>query len=172
MKVSNSSGGFGGLLEKWKDDPAFVAEGIAIDLSIAVNKQLERLEMTRKQLAERVHVSPGRVSQIMAGNINLTLLSICKVALAVGLKPSLNLSAGEVKTATLPASPPSYIGTAALTPALPEGLQVSAWYSTTAPVAFGSLSTFTGRAETAGLSSRPANEGLVAASHQRPGEAA
>jgi transcriptional regulator with XRE-family HTH domain len=172
MKMSNSSGGFGGLLEKWKDDPAFVAAGIAIDLSIAVNKQLERLEMTRKQLAERVHVSPGRVSQIMAGNINLTLLSICKVALAVGLKPSLNLSAGEAKTATTPASPPSYVGMAALTPATPGGLQVYAWYSTTAPIAFGSLATFTGRAETAGPSSRPASEGLVAAGQQRPGEAA
>jgi transcriptional regulator with XRE-family HTH domain len=79
---------FRDLLEIWKDDPEFVAEGIALELSVAVNSALTSMRMTQKQLAEKIHVSSGRISQILKGNLNLTLLSICKVALGVGLKPA------------------------------------------------------------------------------------
>jgi transcriptional regulator with XRE-family HTH domain len=170
--MSSGNGGFGGLLERWKDDPAFMAEGIALDLSIALNRKLEQLEMTRKELADRVRVSPGRISQIMAGNINLTLLSICKVAMAVGLRPSLNLSGGEAIATPSFTGAVTYTGVAVFTPALPGIMQVSTLYSATVPVALGSLANIAGRVETAGPSLRSANEGLVIEGQQNPGEAA
>lgn len=170
--MNSGSGGFDGLLEKWKDDPAFVAEGIALDLSISLNKRLEQLEMSRKELADRVQVSPGRISQIMAGNINLTLLSICKVAMAVGLRPSLNLSGGEATTIPSFAGSAIYTAGPVYTPVLPGGVEASTFYSTTMPIALGSLATFVGRVESAGPSLRTANEGLATTGQQRPGEAA
>jgi transcriptional regulator with XRE-family HTH domain len=172
-KMNSGSGGFDVLLDKWKDDPAFVAEGIALELSIALNKRLELLEMTRKELAERIHVTPGRVSQIMAGNINLTLLSICKVALAVGLMPSLELSKAEA--ATTPswfADATRFTAEIAHTAVIPAGLQVSTLYSTTVPIASGALATYVGRVEAASPSLRAANEGMATTGQQRPGEAA
>lgn len=167
--MSSGSHGFDELLEKWNDDPAFVAEGIALDLSISLNKRLEQLEMTRKELAERVQVSPGRISQIMAGNINLTLLSICKVALAVGLRPSLNLADGE--TTKTPYFAGYVTAGAAIVPAIPGSVNPATFYSTTMPMAQGSA-TFVGGVDAPSLSLRTANEGLATTGQQRPGEAA
>ncbi len=86
---------FRALLEDWKDDPDFVAEGIAVELSSAINSALKSRKMTQKQLAEKIQVSAARISQIMSGNLNLTLLTMCKVALGVGLHPKLEFLSNE-----------------------------------------------------------------------------
>ena len=86
----NSSVWWKELESSLANDPSFVAEGIALDLSIRINEQLERLRLTRKALADRLNVSQARVSQIMGGQINMTLLTMCRVALAVGLLPRLD----------------------------------------------------------------------------------
>jgi transcriptional regulator with XRE-family HTH domain len=162
-KMIGNRGGFDGLLERWREDPALVAEGIALDLSVTLNKRLEQLDMTRKVLADRVQVSPGRISQIMAGNINLTLLSICKVALAVGLVPSLNLSGRE--TMTMPAFGDIvnyYVGDAYNLPAMQGSVQISTLSSAATQVALGTLTAVPVLA----------NEALATAGRYRPGEAA
>ena len=77
------------------DDPGQTAESIALDLAIQINKRLLALFLSRKEFAERLGVSQARVSQILSGQTNLTLLSICKAAAAVGLSASILFAARE-----------------------------------------------------------------------------
>lgn len=86
---------FRGLIEHWKEDPEYTAQAIALELSAAITRKLEELSLTRTELSRRLKVSPGRVSQVLAGNVNLTLLSVCKAALAVGLRPSMVFASGD-----------------------------------------------------------------------------
>ena len=81
------------LTRSLKNDPSFIAEGIAIDLAIKINERLKMLAISRKELATRLQVSQARVSQILGGQSNMTLISICKAAVAVGLKISLTFDA-------------------------------------------------------------------------------
>ncbi len=95
----NSSVWWKELESSLANDPSLVAEGIALDLSVRINEQLERLRLTRKALADRLNVSQARVSQIMGGQINMTLLTMCRVALAVGLLPRMDFQTPGQKEA-------------------------------------------------------------------------
>ncbi|MET9417262.1 helix-turn-helix transcriptional regulator [Streptomyces klenkii] len=59
--------------------------------------------MTRKDLAESMGVSPGRVSQILSGDENLTMRSLAAVADALDVKMEISFS--EPATAGCQESP-------------------------------------------------------------------
>lgn len=54
---------------------------------------VESLGLRRKDLAERLDVSPGRVSQILAGGENLTLRSLAALGWSMGVRFNLEPSA-------------------------------------------------------------------------------
>ena len=59
---------------------------------VQVEEALDALSLKRSDLAEKVEVTKGRVSQIMNTPGNLTLLSMVRLGSAVGKKIKITLS--------------------------------------------------------------------------------
>jgi transcriptional regulator with XRE-family HTH domain len=73
--------------EKYPEESADAAGGkLARQATAALAGLLSKRGMTRKDLAQRMNVSPGRVSQILSGDENLTLRSLAAVAEALGTR--------------------------------------------------------------------------------------
>jgi transcriptional regulator with XRE-family HTH domain len=89
------------LGEKLKNDAVSIAEGIALEIAVQVNKVLEAEDLSRKNLAERMQVSQPYVTQILSGQTNMTILTLSKVASALGLQVSLTLKRPELLKSTL-----------------------------------------------------------------------
>jgi len=72
-------------LEEFRDDPEFVADGVSLEIISGIHQAMQRQGLTKKQLAERVGVSPAFISQVLNGKPNLTLLTLAKFCIALGL---------------------------------------------------------------------------------------
>ncbi len=86
--------------EKWlleeevkqlEKDPEFVAEGLAIKITEEILRCLDEGNLSQSWLAEQMGVSRAHVSRILNARPNMTLLTIAKMALALGLKPDVCL---------------------------------------------------------------------------------
>ena len=58
----------------------------------AVNSELEYQAMTRADLARRMNVTPGRVTQILSDKEDLSVKTMLRVLAALGLSMSLKVS--------------------------------------------------------------------------------
>ncbi len=54
-------------------------------IALKINKALKAQGLTQKQLAERLEVSPQQVSKLLKGTENMTLETIAKLELALGV---------------------------------------------------------------------------------------
>lgn len=62
----------------------FAVEELAVSVQLALQKAMQRREISKKKLAELLDVSPARVTQMLGdGGSNLTLKSIAKIAHAL-----------------------------------------------------------------------------------------
>jgi transcriptional regulator with XRE-family HTH domain len=93
------------LHEGLSQDPVYLAEGISLDISLQVSRAIRASGLTRKDLAERLGVSQPYVSQILGGPTNLTILTLCKLAVALGLRPSIRLDWRDLRGVTAESSP-------------------------------------------------------------------
>ena len=75
-----------GWFEEYKDDPDYQFELMSITVGEGIVEALLRLGITRSELAKRLHVSRPRISQILAGDENLTLRTLVGVAVALDSK--------------------------------------------------------------------------------------
>jgi len=57
----------------------------ALDISVAVYKAMQEQGLTQKALADRMGVSQGRLSQLLNMQSNLTLKTIARFELALGI---------------------------------------------------------------------------------------
>lgn len=73
-------------LKSYANDPEFQFDLVTIEVGELIVDRLEALDLSQKQLAERLGVTPARVSQILKGNDNLTLKSLVAVATALGMR--------------------------------------------------------------------------------------
>src|SRR5215469_6613165 len=64
-------------------------------LTNEINWYLHERNLTRADLASRMGVSPGRVSQVLSGGENLTLRTLASLATALGTQFDLTLSPRE-----------------------------------------------------------------------------
>ncbi len=87
------------FIGKWDDfkkevekTPEFISEEIAFKIALEINKQLENVGMTKKEFAKSLGVSKPYVSQILQGENNMTILSICKIAVTLGLQPEISFN--------------------------------------------------------------------------------
>jgi transcriptional regulator with XRE-family HTH domain len=114
--------------EKWsregEEDPVYLAESLALELSIDVYRQMKEAGLNQARFAERLGVSKPYVSQVLQGKTNMTILTLAKIAKALGsdlritLKPRGDdarrtiLEFPEVKPGLVAtANPPALIGT-------------------------------------------------------------
>jgi transcriptional regulator with XRE-family HTH domain len=64
----------------------FEEEFLVGEATDTIAGMLESLGITQRELGERIGVSPGRVSQILSGEENLTLRSLGALAWALGVR--------------------------------------------------------------------------------------
>ena len=92
-------------------DPEFVANGLALAIAEDVVQSMEDLGVSNAELARRMGVSRSYVTRVLDAPPNLTLLSISKVALALGLTPEVRLRrprhASELETSFTDSAAPT-----------------------------------------------------------------
>lgn len=77
--------------QEYANDPEFIAEGLAIKVTEEMLECLERKNLNQSWLAEQMGVSRAHVSRILNARPNMTLLTISKIAVALGVKPDVCL---------------------------------------------------------------------------------
>jgi len=77
--------------QEYANDPEFIAEGLAIKVTEEMLECLERKNLNQSWLAEQMVVSRAHVSRILNARPNMTLLTIAKIAVALGVKPDVCL---------------------------------------------------------------------------------
>lgn len=75
-----------------ENDPEYIAEGLALELAVSAFKKMTIDGISRKELADRLDVSRGYVSQILSGKTNMTVLTVCKLAVALGMRPEVRIA--------------------------------------------------------------------------------
>jgi transcriptional regulator with XRE-family HTH domain len=117
-------GSSGGRRDGARDSVEYELERLRRELTTAVTLFMKDREdpLSKRELAERMKVTPGRVSQILAGDDNLTLRSLAAVSVAldaqfrVELVPSKSASDEAVFTFSEGRAPANGIETAPLPP--------------------------------------------------------
>ena len=67
------------------DDPEFVADGLALEFAEQIARAMKSQGITKAELGRRMGVSRAYTTRILDAPPNLTLLSMAKVSLALGL---------------------------------------------------------------------------------------
>lgn len=70
------------LLEQHRYSEDFIYEGLVLDLSYALKKIMEEKGLTKKELAERMGVSPAYITKIFKGS-NISLRTVAKILSAL-----------------------------------------------------------------------------------------
>jgi len=73
--------------EELFESPEYWFETLQNELYRQVSGYIESEKMTQTQLAEKLGVSKGYISQIMNGNFNYTLKKLIELSLAIGKAP-------------------------------------------------------------------------------------
>jgi transcriptional regulator with XRE-family HTH domain len=68
------------LLDKYEDDPRYIAEGLLIDINEQVVRLMERKGINRTQLAALLDVSSAYVTKLLNGNENLTIKQLVRLS--------------------------------------------------------------------------------------------
>lgn len=74
-------------IKKYEKDPDFVAEGLAIAIIENALYTMECQGVSRADLAATMGIPKSQVSRIFNAPPNLTLRSIARIALALGVQP-------------------------------------------------------------------------------------
>jgi len=82
---------FKGLLDEYQGDARFVAEELVLDIVGGLDAAMRERGLSRSELAERMGVKPAHVSGVLNGRPNLTLLTLAKFCVALGLQPHIEL---------------------------------------------------------------------------------
>lgn len=64
----------------------FAHDAAILAATATISDAMERLGVTRSQLAERLERTPGFISQVMSGSRNMTLRTFADLAFALGLQ--------------------------------------------------------------------------------------
>lgn len=87
--------------EKRKNDPEFILEGIILELTVQICREMEKQNINRAELARRLGKSRAYVTRMLDGNTNFTLQSLVKIASALGSDIEVNIKPGETKTSEI-----------------------------------------------------------------------
>ncbi len=79
-------------VKELSDDPEFIAEGLAINFAERIARVMESKEITKAELGRRMGVSRAYTTRFLDAPPNLTLLSIAKVSLALGLTVQIHVA--------------------------------------------------------------------------------
>ena len=71
------------LLDKYQDDPRFVAEGLLIDIDEQIVRLMQEKGNTRTRFAGLLGVSRAYVTKLLNGNENLSIKQLVRVCAAL-----------------------------------------------------------------------------------------
>lgn len=72
---------------KWmENDPVYISEGIVLNFTEMVAKEMKKQNISTKELAKRLGKSESFVRRFMAGECVFTIEKMVKIALAIGKK--------------------------------------------------------------------------------------
>lgn len=99
MQPDSVDGTLARYVDEYKSDPEFIAQGLAVKVTDEALHILHAKGLPQSWMAEAMQVSPAHVSRVLNAPPNLTLLSIAKMAVALGVTPDVRLSSrpGEVR---------------------------------------------------------------------------
>jgi transcriptional regulator with XRE-family HTH domain len=80
------------LFEEAEQRPEFWEEGAILDFTEALWDAMEERGVTRSELARRLGTSQAYITRVLSGHANLTLKSMSKLAVALGLQLDVSLS--------------------------------------------------------------------------------
>ncbi|MDE2843787.1 MAG: helix-turn-helix transcriptional regulator [Chloroflexota bacterium] len=72
---------------KYEKDPDFLAEGLSIGIIETSLKVMKRKGISRADLAREMGVPKSQISRLFNAPPNLTLLTIARIAVALGVEP-------------------------------------------------------------------------------------
>ncbi len=84
-------------VEEYQDDPEYIAIGMAMAVTEDVAKELQRRKLTNAWLAREMGVSQAHVSKVLGAPPNMTLLTVAKMAAALGYEPAVKLKGSRLK---------------------------------------------------------------------------
>ena len=73
-------------------------ESVAFDISVQIYKQMKKLGINKKELAEKLNVSKSYITQLLKGKSNMTIETLIKVAEALGMTLQIKLVEKTVNT--------------------------------------------------------------------------
>jgi len=79
--------------QDYANDPEFIAEGLSIKVIEEMLECLEQKNLSQSWLAQKMGVSRAHISRILNAPPNMTLLTIAKIAVALGVTPDVCLNA-------------------------------------------------------------------------------
>ncbi|MDP2719347.1 MAG: helix-turn-helix transcriptional regulator [Dehalococcoidia bacterium] len=79
--------------QEYANDPEFIAEGLSIKVVEEMLECLEKKGLNQSWLAQEMGVSRAHISRILNAPPNMTLLTIAKIAVALGLTLDVSLDA-------------------------------------------------------------------------------
>jgi len=80
------------LVEWFKSLPVDRAEWIKQDFAVAIDQAAIKLNLSRKQLAEKLGTSPAWVTKVLRGDVNLTIESMVKLCEAVDCELTITIN--------------------------------------------------------------------------------
>lgn len=84
-------------LQEYRNDPVYIAIGLAMEVTESVARELRRRKLTRAWVARQMGVSQAHVSKVMSAPPNMTLTTIAKMAVALGYEPRVVLKGRRLK---------------------------------------------------------------------------
>ena len=79
-------------IKRLEKNPQFVAEGLALTVAEQTARLLIARRMNPMQLAEAMGVSRAQVSNVLNASPNITMLTLAKLSLALGVTPDVIMS--------------------------------------------------------------------------------
>jgi len=89
--------------QEYANDPEFIAEGLSIKVIEEMLQCLEQRKLSQTWLAQKMGVSRAHVSRILNAPPNMTLLTIAKIAVALGVTPDVCVNAQSWRSREAPA---------------------------------------------------------------------
>lgn len=96
-------------ITKFSHDEAFILEGKLLELSEQICIQLEDLNWSKKDLAQKMNVSQAFVTKLLNGKNNYTLKTLVKVAKTINLNINIRFEKEDEQKESLQESSSSWL---------------------------------------------------------------
>ena len=71
--------------EKLKNDPVYELEGIMLDITEQITKEMKRQDISKKELSKQLGKKPSFMKKVLRGQTDLTLDDALRIGLKLGM---------------------------------------------------------------------------------------